>query len=100
MYNEVLAELERVFNGCSMVSIAEDEGMGRLTVTFEKGVEYLDFLITFGEEYLIIEGCANGYVCSTAYVDYDDVDFFGTFDEKFIRLYGEVNAEVMREMFN
>lgn len=100
MYNDVLAELNRVFNGSSMVTIAEDEGIGRLIVTFEKGVEYMDFLITFGEEFLIIEGCANGCVCSTAYVDYDDVDFIGTFNEKFISIYGDVNAEVMREMFN
>lgn len=100
MYNEVLAELNRVFNGSSMVTIGEYDGMGRIIVTFEKGVEYLDFLITFGDEYLIIEGCTNGYVCSTADVDYDNVDFIGTFKEKFISLYGEINAEVMREMFN
>lgn len=40
MYNEVLAELERVFNGSSMVTIGEYDGMGRIIVTFEKGVEF------------------------------------------------------------
>lgn len=99
-YSECLADLKRAFNGSTKVSIAEDDSIARFTVTFENGVEYLDFLITFGDEFLIIEGCTNGCVCSTTSVDYDEVDFIGAFKENFIRLYGEVNAEIMREMFN
>lgn len=104
-YNECLADLKRAFNGSTKVSFTEEDSIGRLTVTFENVVgyqycQYLDFLITFGDEYLIIEGCSNGYVCSTTSVDYDEVDFIGAFKEKFIRLYGEVNAEIMREMYN
>ena len=39
MYNEVLAELERVFNGSSMVTIGEYDGMGRMLETKTESIK-------------------------------------------------------------
>lgn len=107
--SKVLKNLKTVFDGSSMeVSSTED----RIYCTSKNGVGYnnLDIALTFDDEKVIIEGIADGLVMSYYDSDqnfgnperlYDDFeDLYEYIKGCVIDVYGEVNAELMENMFN
>lgn len=103
MYNDVLAELNRVFNGSTM-NISSTADRVLLTSKNGFGYEYLDIILEFQDDCLGIRGYADGCEYADWWLSYDaykDVDsFLDDVNENVISIFGEVNECIIRNMFN
>ena len=105
VYSKCLENLKTTFEGSSMdVTTTED----RIILTSKNGCfyQYLDIILDFDDERLEIEGYADGYSrTSPAYLYFEDYEgkdfsyFYEDVKENIITIYGEINNDIMKEMF-
>ena len=107
-YSKCLANLKTVFNGSTMEVSSID---GNVVITSKDGVndKFIDIILTFDDDKVKIEGCTDGCLVSSKSIQnfgnpeslYDDFDdFYENTKECIVTVYGEINAEIMRNMFN
>lgn len=108
IYSKVLENLETAFGGSSM-EVSSDENRISLTSEDGNGYQYLDIILTFDEDEVIIEGCVDGFLMKEMSVKnfgnpqclYDNFDdLYEHIKDGIIKVYGEVNAEIINDMLN